>query len=308
MSGHGAKVSQTARVATSQIARFPPVTKLLPARIMTLRAALIMFVAMSLIPAGDAAGKLLSAQGVSPIFVAWSRFAVGAVLVAPLFAAQGLRLLGDPRVWLRGALLAGGITAIQTALKAAPLADVFATFFIGPIVSYVLAGLLLGERMTPLRTALVGLGFAGVLLVVRPGFDWTPGLGFALLAGVCYGGFLTASRWLSGVGSPGALTFTQLAIGAILLLPFGATRIPEIDTQVALLTLTSAICSMLGNLILLYAYRIAPATVLAPLVYFQLFAAVLLGWLVFSDWPDALTWAGMALILGAGIMAARTRG
>lgn len=274
---------------------------------MTPRAALIMFVAMSLIPAGDAAGKLLTGAGVSPVFVAWSRFALGTVLVAPFFLRAGLPLLRDPRVWLRGALLAGGITAIQTALKTAALGDVFAAFFIGPIVSYVLAGVLLGESMNRTRSVCIALGFAGVLLVVRPGFDWDPGLGFAVLAGLFYGAFLTASRWLSAIGSPGALTFTQLAIGAVLLLPFGAVRIPEPSLAVAGLTLASAACSMLGNLILLYAYRLAPATVLAPLVYFQLFAAVLLGWLIFADWPDALTWAGMALILCAGVAAARAR-
>ncbi|MEP4197953.1 MAG: DMT family transporter [Aliishimia sp.] len=274
---------------------------------MSLRAALIMFVAMSLIPAGDASGKLLTAQGISPVFVSWSRFVVGVILVAPFFAKAGIVLLGNWRIWLRGALLAGGITALQTALKTAPLADVFAAFFIGPIVSYVLAGVLLGERMTPLRSVLVALGFVGVLMVVRPGLDWNPGLGFALLAGLFYGAFLTASRWLSEMASPGALAFTQLGVGAVLLLPFGATQIPTLSLEIAGLTFTSAACSMLGNLILLYAYRIAPATELAPLVYFQLFAAVLLGWVIFADWPDAITWAGMALILGAGIAAARSR-
>ena len=272
---------------------------------MTLRAALIMFVAMSLIPAGDAAGKVLTGAGVPPVFVAWSRFALGAVLVAPIFARAGLPLLADPRVWLRGACLTGGITAIQTALQTAALGDVFAAFFIGPVISYVLAGVLLGEQMTRARSAYVALGFAGVMLVVRPGFDWDPGLGFAVLAGLFYGAFLTASRWLSGIGSPGALTFTQLVIGAVLLVPFGVTRVPDLTQSVVALTFASAICSMLGNLILLYAYRIAPATVLAPLVYFQLFAAVLLGWLVFGDWPDSVTWVGMALILGAGVAAAR---
>lgn len=292
-------------VATDYFCYVPQRTKLLAAKSMSLRAALIMFVAMSLIPAGDAAGKLLTANGVNPVFVAWSRFALGALLVMPFFAKSGLSLLTDPRIWLRGALLAAGITSIQTALTTAALGDVFAAFFIGPIVSYVLAGWLLGEPMTRARSAYVALGFAGVLLVVRPGFDWNPGLGFAVLAGTFYGAFLTTSRWLSGLGSPGALTFTQLAIGALFLLPFGLPHLPDMTAQVAGLTFVSATCSMLGNLILLYAYRIAPATVLASLVYFQLFAAILLGWLVFADWPDALTWAGMAVILSAGVAAAR---
>lgn len=271
------------------------------------RAAAIMFLAMSLIPAGDAAGKLLTAQGTAPVFVAWSRFLLGALMILPFFGASGVRLLRDPRIWLRGALLAGGITSIQTALKTVPIGDVFAAFFIGPIVSYVLAGWLLKEPMTRQRSAMVLLGFAGVVLVVRPGASMAPGLAFAVLAGLFYGAFLTASRWLSGAGSPGALSFTQLFIGAVLLLPFGLPATPDITASVVGLTLASAACSMLGNLLLLFAYRHAPATRLAPLVYFQLFAAVALGWAVFGDLPDLWTWAGMALILFAGVQAARAR-
>lgn len=262
---------------------------------------------MSLIPAGDTAGKLLTAQGVSPIFVAWSRFGIGALVLVPLFLTGALGLLRDKRVWLRGALLTCGITCIQMALKTAPIADVFAAFFIGPIVSYVLAGAFLGERMTALRSLFLALGFAGVLLVVRPGFDWEPGLGFALLAGVFYGGVLTTGRWLANVGSPAAMMLVQLLIGALLLLPFGVVRVPEVSSEVAWLTFASAVCSMLGNVLLLCAYQLSAATVLAPLVYFQLFAAVAFGWFVFGDWPDALTWAGMALILGAGVAATRAK-
>ncbi len=271
------------------------------------RAALIMLVAMSLIPAGDAAGKLLSEAGHSPLFVAWSRFLIGALLVLPFFAARGLPLLRDWRIWLRGLLLASGISLIQTALQKAPLGDVFSAFFIGPIFSYLLAGLLLKEPMGRLRSCMIVLGFVGVLFVVRPGANMTPDLLYAVAAGICYGAFLTASRWVSHVGTPGALIFTQLFIGALLLAPFGAARVPELTPEVIFLTLASATFSMLGNLSLLFAYRLAPATTLAPLVYLQLPAAVILGWFVFSDLPDTMTWIGAIIIIAAGITAARTR-
>jgi drug/metabolite transporter (DMT)-like permease len=64
---------------------------------------------------------------------------------------------------------------------------------------------------------------------------------------------------------------------------------------------------MLGNLLLLFAYRLASATVLAPMVYFQLIAAVLLGWMIFGDLPDLLTLVGMAVIVLAGVGSARLR-
>lgn len=267
-----------------------------------LRALLIMFVAMSMIPAGDTAGKLLTSTfGASPMFVAWSRFAIGALVALPLVRVDTIRLMKDWRIWLRALLLTGGITFIQTALTTAPLADTFAAFFIGPIISYGLSVFFLREQITPLRTILMLLGFAGVLLVVRPGMDMSPGLLYAVLAGLCYGAFLTSSRWLASVGRPGSLLFTQLFLSFVMMTPFCWNSAPAMTPAILGLTTLSALFSMGGNFLLLFAYARAPASSLAPFVYFQLIAAVALGWSVFGDFPDIITIAGLALIVGAGV-------
>ena len=275
------------------------------------RAIPIMFIAMSLIPAGDSAGKILTGSlGVAPVFVAWSRFALGALMVLPFLPRGTWALMRDKRLWLRAATLAAGITCIQTALQTEDIANVFAAFFIGPMFSYLLAALFLRERITLLRSALILLGFLGVLLVVRPGMGGSSGgagLLFAVAAGLFYGVFLTMSRWLSDLAPPLALTFTQLAMSALMLLPLGLLNLPPATLPVAGLAGASALFSMLGNLLLLFAYRRAPATRLAPLVYFQLIAAVLLGLFLFNTLPDALTWAGLAVIIAAGITSARLR-
>ena len=187
------------------------------------------------------------------------------------------------------------------------VANVFAAFFIGPLLSYVLAALFLREAISLQRSALIVAGFLGVLVVVRPGLEPSAGLLWALTAGTLYGVFLTMSRWLSHLAPPLALTFSQLVISGLLLLPLGLVYFPPLSGPVLGLSLASALCSMLGNLLMLYAYRMAPATKVAPLVYLQLLSAVGLGWLLFGAWPDALTWAGMAMILGAGIASARLR-
>lgn len=272
------------------------------------RAVLIMILAMSLIPAGDSAGKLLTGTyGIAPIFVAWSRFFVGALLVLPFVPRTAWALLRNWRIWLRAATLAGGITCIQTALQMESIATVFATFFVGPLLSYVLAVIFLREPVTPLRSALVVLGFVGVLIVVRPGMGASMGVLWALAAGGFYGTFLTMSRWLGPLGTPLAMTFTQLFIATLLLMPFGLVHFPQLSGATAALTATSALCSMLGNLLLLFAYQHAPATRIAPLVYFQLVAAVGLGWLIFGDLPDVWTWTGLVVILGAGLVSTRLR-
>jgi drug/metabolite transporter (DMT)-like permease len=266
---------------------------------------LIMFIAMSLIPAGDIAGKFLTGSiGASPIYVAWSRFTIGAILVIPFLPRGTLALFRDWRIWFRGAILAAGITSIQFALKTEPIADVFAAFFIAPIISYILSILFLGERVTPLRTVLICLGFAGVLLVVRPGFGGSVYLLYAVMAGSFYGVFLTSSRWLGNVAHPLSLAFSQMVIAGLLLAPFGVTRVPDLTLEIGQLTVASALFSMLGNLLLIYAYRRTEATLLAPLVYFQLLAATILGYIFMGDLPDALTWAGLALVIGSGIASA----
>lgn len=267
-----------------------------------------MFIAMSFIPAGDTAGKILSeGLGASPFYVAWSRFLIGGVMLLPFLPKGTWRLLRDWRIWFRASLLAVGLSCIQVALSREPIADVFAAFFIAPLISYVLAMIFLKEPIRWEGAALVALGFVGVLIVVQPGSDAGSGLVWAVAAGICYGAFLTASRWLSHVGTPLGLTFTQLFIAALLLTPLGANNIPAITGQVVWLTTLSALFSMLGNLILLYAYKLAPATRLAPLVYFQLLAAVIFGFVFFDTLPTLFTWIGLLIVMGAGIGSARLR-
>ncbi|MEP2920523.1 MAG: DMT family transporter [Sulfitobacter sp.] len=272
------------------------------------RAVLIMFLAMSLIPAGDSAGKLLSGSyGIDPIFISWSRFVLGTLLILPFMPRGEWALLRNWRIWVRAAVLACGISSIQIALQTEEIATVFAAFFIGPLISYVLAVIFLREPVSLLRSMLVLAGFTGVLVVVRPGADMSIGVLWAVAAGCFYGVFLTMSRWLGSLGSPKGMIVVQLLIAGVLLAPFGLAQIPKVTAPIALLTTVSALCSMLGNLLLLYAYRLAPATRLAPLVYFQLVAAVALGWYIFGDLPDLWTWAGLAIILGAGLGSARLR-
>ena len=272
------------------------------------RAVLIMFLAMSMIPAGDSAGKLLtSMHGTAPLFVAWSRFLVGTLLILPFVPLSAWSLLCNWRIWVRATILAMGISCIQTALQTEEIATVFAAFFIGPLISYVLAVIFLREPVTPMRSAVIVLGFIGVLIVVRPGMGASIGILWAVAAGTCYGVFLTMSRWLGPLASPLAMTFIQLFIAALVLLPLGLGNLPTFTGTVAGLTLISALCSMMGNLLLLYAYQLVPATRIAPLVYFQLVAAVGLGWLIFNDLPDIWTWTGLVVILTAGLASARLR-
>ncbi|WP_299363103.1 DMT family transporter [uncultured Paracoccus sp.] len=260
--------------------------------------------ATTAIVCGDTAGKLLTEAGVRPLFVAWSRFVLAALLLAWSLGLRrsNLRDLLDWRLILRAALIVGGIGSIMTALRTEPIANVFGAFFIGPVVAYALSALLLRERVSWARTAMLALGFGGVLLVVRPGGEMGTGMLFALMAGGFYGSYLTATRWLAPFHPPAFLLASQLVIGAILLLPAGLAGIPaSADLRIWALLIVSSLASAFGNYLLVVVNRTTPATVSAPLIYFQLIVATLIGFLVFGDWPEPLALLGLAVIFASGL-------
>ena len=266
------------------------------------RVVVMVVMAMVLIVSGDAAAKVLGGQGFDPVFTAWSRFALAAVIIAPFAGLQrsDLAQAKDWRLILRAMLIVGGIVCILSALRTEDMATVFGGFFVGPIVAYALSAFLLGERVTLARTILLGLSFVGVLIVVRPGFGMTAGMGFAILAGCFHGSYLVATRWLAGGFRPRFLLLSQLVIGAVVLAPFAVGPLPAITGNAAVLIGISAMGSALGNLLLVLVNRTTPANVIAPLIYSQLVVATVLGVIIFGDWPDSTTLIGLAVIAIAG--------
>ena len=268
---------------------------------------LAVFLAVSLVVIGDTAGKYLAQGGVSPLFLAWSRFAIAAAILAPLLRVRRGEwgMMRDPRVVLRAALIAGGIGCILTALRTEPIGAVFGAFFVGPAVSYALSVLLLGERWSPARAVLLAAGFAGVLIVVRPGGAVGPNIVFAVMAGTLYGGYLAATRWLSPSFRSGALLMSQLGIGALLLTPTALPAVPSLPPLLWAVVVLSALASASGNYVLVRISRTVPASVVAPLIYTQLISATAAGAVVFGEWPDAITLAGLTLILVSGLASLR---
>ncbi|UWR00883.1 DMT family transporter [Rhodobacteraceae bacterium S2214] len=257
---------------------------------------------MILIVGGDVAGRMLTSAGFSQFFVAWARFALAAVVLAPVVGLQKgeMRLLLKPALMFRACLIAGGIASILTALKTEQLATVFGGFFVGPIISYALSAIFLKENVTIPRTVLLLVSFGGVLLVVKPGFGMTPGLGFALLAGVFHGSYLVATRWLAGSYRPRFLLFSQLVIGSIVLAPLAIAPLPSMTVPFVGFITISAMGSAIGNLLLVHANRAAEASVIAPLIYSQIIIATVFGFLFFGEWPDSIALLGLAVIITAG--------
>ena len=267
------------------------------------RAAGMIVMAMTLIVGGDMAGKMLTSAGFSAFFVAWARFALAAVLLAPFCGISRVDIAGlwDWRLILRAALIAGGVSCILTALKTEPVANVFGGFFVGPIVAYVLAVLILKEVFSAPRAVLLAVSFVGVLIVVRPTAGISQGMALALLAGCFHGGYLVATRWLAGAYRPRFLLWSQLVIGTVLLAPIAIGDVPQIGSFAIIMLTLSALGSALGNLLLVLVNRTTPATVVAPLVYSQIIISAAYGWLIFAEVPDAMTYIGLSIIVVAGV-------
>lgn len=266
-----------------------------------------MFAALTLIVGGDTAGKALAAQGVHPFLIAWTRFLLGLVLLAPVLrpVAENLRLSMRRPLALRGTVIAAGISCILTALRTEPIANAYGAFFIGPVVAYLLARVMLGEPTSPLRSLLMAAGFLGVMMVVQPGLDFHAGILFAVAAGCLYGLYLVLTRQQAGRYRAGTMLFSQLFWGSVVLAVPGLMHAGSLVTgrpaATAGLILLSALGSAGGNYLIVRVSRIAPGTLVAPLIYLQLISAAAMGWLVFGAWPDPLAVAGLAVITLSGL-------
>lgn len=259
----------------------------------------------------DAFAKAMVAQ-YPPTVVNLGRYtAVGAIALVWLAQAREGRPWRQPHqrlLLLRGTMLGVTATCFMTALVTMPLAEATAIYFTAPLVMVALSPWLLGERVGRGQWLAVWIGFAGMLLIVRPG-SRLPLAGTLLMAvsALCYALFQVLTRKLSGRVPPS----TQFAYMAALSLAI--THLPALTGPALVwpgwgamaLLVAGGLVSGLAQLLLLAAFRRAPLATLAPLNYLQLLLAVLISSFWFQRPPDGLALAGMGLIATAGVALAR---
>ncbi|MBY8975170.1 DMT family transporter [Rhodobacteraceae bacterium NNCM2] len=266
----------------------------------------IMAAAMMLLPVGDAISKYLTEVTIyGGSFLAWSRFVVVTALVGPYAAATGaFRGLGWGFVFrqaLRGAILSGAISCILQAVERAPLADVYGAFFIGPSLATIMAVVLLKERVGWTEWAAVLLGFVGVVFIVQPTGEVSPGLLWAMASGTCFGAFMVATRWTTGTAPPIAQLAGQMFFGFLFLAPLGMGDIFRLGIVEWEWLVLAGITSGASNLFQILAFRHAGAAYLAPLVYAQILSATALSWLIFGDVLNVWAAIGICIILSAAL-------
>ncbi len=271
-----------------------------------LRGMLLISIAVILFAVMDTISKYLTRH--YPVTnVLWARYLFHTLLVVAVIAPRhGLALVRTERLGiqvLRGFLLAGASLLFVTAIKYMPLAEATAIQFLSPLLVTLLAVLFLKEKVELARWLAILAGFSGVLIIIRPGsgiFTWASllPLGTAIL----FASYQVLTRHFAGRESPYTLIFYPGIVGMLLLaltLPFAWTP-PQSLSHLALL----AIAGMIGgssHLILIRAYELAPASRLAPFSYTQLIWVTLAGYVVFGNFPDGLSVAGMAILMSSWI-------
>ncbi|MFZ2987156.1 DMT family transporter [Ideonella sp.] len=248
------------------------------------------------------------ATGLAPVLMLlWFRYAFQAVVTAMLrLPVEGLAFFKtrNPRFQLlRGLLLLVTSACSFLGLQYLPVGEFTAMAMVTPLAVVAFSAWFFRAHVSRLRWLLMGVGFAGVLLVARPGghvFSWA--VLFPATLVLAYAGFQLLTGRLSLEENPYTTQFYTGLVGA------GVMSLVVVfawDTSALLAHwpwfLLLGLLGTFGHLMLIRAYRHASAAVLTPYLYTQIAFATGAGWLFMNHVPDALTWTGIVLVAACGI-------
>ena len=248
----------------------------------------------------------ISTAAVPILMAIWFRYAFQAVattlVLLPRHGAALLRTEHPRFQLLRGSLLLASSVLAFLSLRYMPLAEFTSVVLIAPLVVTLFAATVLKEEVSPLRWALVAGGFVGTLVILRPGgtvFSWAILLPLGLV--VTNAWFQVLTSRLARTEKPMTIHFYSGWVGTLiasLALPFVWTALPGWQWW-ALLCLMGFMAAV-GHFLLILAYQRAPASTLTPYLYAQIGFAMVGGWLMFQQVPDATSLVGIGLIAVCG--------
>ena len=272
-------------------------------------AAVLLMLAASLALASMHGSVRFVSAGLHPFEIAFFRNVFGFCVLIPWLARIGPAAFATRKLPLhlvRGVLNGGSMLMWFLGLSLIPLAEATALSLASPLIATAGAILFLGEPVRGHRWLGLGLGVAGMLTILRPGFEEI-GLGAAavLLSAVLVTASKLIAKTLTRTESPTAI------VAWLTLLMIPVTAVPaafvwQTPTGLQLLMLLGiGALGSCGHLCLVHAYRLADVGLVEPLVFFRLVWAALLGFLIFAEIPDAWVWIGGLLIVAATTWLAR---
>ena len=238
----------------------------------------------------------------------WARYCGHLIYCLIVFMPRyGLSLFATkyPKVQLiRAILLFTASGCYYVALLTVDLSTAAAIMFVGPIIVTALSVPMLRERVGPRRWAAIIVGFLGAVIIIRPGvgvIQW--GAILVLLDALFYSIYQILSRKVGSIdAAPVSITLTGAGglIIASIILPFCHIVLPQNWFDAMLFMLLGAL-GLAGHFFVVKAMQWGRASIVAPVGYLELVGATFMGWLVFGNFPDGLTWAGAAVIVASGL-------
>jgi drug/metabolite transporter (DMT)-like permease len=252
----------------------------------------------------DVTAKYLTGS-LHPVQVVWARYFSQTVFISILLAPQlrSLARTAHPGLQLlRSGLLFSATLFFFASLSRMELAEAVALMQTAPLIITALAALVLGEVVGIRRWSGVCIGLIGALIILRPGLGvFQPASLLPLGAAACMASYQVATRMLSGADGIWTTMLYTAGAGTVI----GSVAVPFFWTTPSLfevmLMAAMGVFAGLGHLALVYGMGQAPASTLAPFNYTALIWAMILGFVFFAELPDALTLAGAAVIVGAGL-------
>ena len=276
-----------------------------PAKPLALAGIALVLTAMACFATLDTTAKLISAS-VPLLMCIWFRYCFQAIVTTlAVVPRRGLAVLKTkhPKFQvLRGVLLLISSFFAFGSLLYLPVADFTAIGTLVPLVITLLAARMLGEQVSKRRWVLVMGGFAGAMLIIRPGganFIWPMLL--PLGAVVTYSWFQLLTSHMVKTENPLTMHLYTGWVGTLvpsLTLPF--VWVNPTHTELGMLLLMGALGSV-GHYFLILAYARSPASTLTPYLYAQIVFAMVGGWLVFGQVPDQWAMAGISMIAVCGV-------
>ena len=256
----------------------------------------------------DVSAKWLVLAGFAAFQLAFMRYAVHFVISLVMLAKGGLdidrfRTSHPLQVLSRGFLLISATLGNFYALNFLPLTVVSAIMFSSPIIVCFLSMTILKERIGPWRWGAILLGFAGVLIVIRPfGEAFHPAMILPLYNATALALYSLMTRRLAGVVAVDTQQFYLGALGTALMLPFAIwTWAPPANMLEAALLIGLGAGGWAGHQLLTNAHRFAPANTLMPYTYSFMIYIAAFSWIVFAHVPDTWVVLGALVIVVSGL-------
>ncbi len=242
-------------------------------------------------------------DGMHTFEITFFRNLFGLVAVLPLALRAGIGSLRSRQPGLQILRSAFGVVAMFTwfyGLSVVPIAQATALSFTAVIFGSIGAALVLGERMGPRRWSAVVAGFAGTLVILRPGVtDVDPAAFIVVLSSICWAGAMLTVKRLSITDSVVCIVTWNSVLLTVLSLPMALSVwvTPSLE-QLLWLSLIGLLAT-LGHLAMTGAFKASDATVVFPVDYMRLLWAAVIGYLAFGEVPDIWSWVGGTIIFAS---------